>query len=77
MIIELVAASVFWFRAFPHHDGISTTIITRDIITGMNLDYNCHCKHQYGDYVQNNEKHNSTMSPRTIGDISMLPTGNE
>ena len=43
----------------------------------MTLDYNCHCKHQYGDYVQTHEQHNSTMSPRTIGSIAMRPTGND
>ena len=77
MIIDLVAASVFWFHDFPHHDGISTTMSPREIITGMILDYNCHCKHQYGDYVQTREQHNSNMSPRTIGAIYMCPTGNE
>ena len=51
MIIEIVAASVFWFHDLPHNYGISTTMIPREIITGMTLDYNFHCKHQYGDYV--------------------------
>ena len=77
MIIELVAASVFWLHAFPHHDVISTTMSPRDIITGMTFDYNRHCKHQYGDYVQTHEQHNSTMSPRKIGAIAMCPTVNE
>ena len=52
IIIEFIYASVFWFHAFPHHDGISTTMSTREIITGTTLDYNCHCKHQYSDYIQ-------------------------
>ena len=51
MIIELVAASVFWFHALPHHDGISNTMSPHEIITGMTLDYNCHYKHQHRDYV--------------------------
>ena len=77
MIIELVSESVFWFHVFPHHDGISTTMISREIITGMTLDYNHHCKHQYGDYVQNHDKHDNTMSLRTIGAIFLRPTGND
>ena len=77
MIIELVDASVFWFHDSPHHDSISTTMSTCEIITGMTLDYNRHCKHQYGDYVQTHEQHNSTMSQRTICAISICPTGNE
>ena len=77
MIIDLIAASVFWFHDLPHHDGILTTMSPRDIITGMTLDYNRHCKHQYSDYVQTHEQHNSTMSPQKIGDIALRPTGNE
>ena len=49
----------------------------REIITGTTLDYNCHCKHQYGDYIQTHEQHNITLSPQTIGAIAMRPTGNE
>ena len=77
IIIKLVDASVFWFHDLPHHYGISTTMSPRDIITGITLDYNCYCKHQYGDYVQTHDQHNSTMSPHTIGAIAMRPTGNE
>ena len=49
----------------------------REIITGMTLKYNFHCKHQYGDYVQTDEQHKSTMSPRTIGAIAMRPISND
>ena len=77
MIIELVAASVFWFHTLPHHGGISTTMSPRDIITGMTLEYNHHCKHQYGDYVQTHEQHDNTISLRKIGSIALRPTGNE
>ena len=77
MIIELVAASVFWFHVFPHHDGISTTMSPHEVITGMTLDYNHHCKHQYDDYVQTHDQHYNTMSLRTIGSIALRPTGNE
>ena len=38
MIIELVATSVFGFHCFPRHDGISTTMSSREIITGMTLE---------------------------------------
>ena len=77
MIIELVDANNFWFHAFPHNDGISNTMSPREIITGMTLDYNFHCKHQYGDHVQTHEHNNSTMSPRTMGYIAMRSSGNE
>ena len=77
MIIELVSESVFWFHVFPHHDGISTTIIPRDIITDMTLDYNHHCKNQYGYYVQTHEKHDNIISLWKIDAIDLRPTGNE
>ena len=77
MIIEIVAASAFWFHALPHHNGISTTMNPHEIITGMILDYNHHCKHEYGDYVQTHEQHDNPMSLQTIGDTAMRPSGNE
>ena len=77
IIIELVAVSVFWFHAFPHHDSISTTISPREIITDMTLDYNHHCKQQYDDYVQTHDQHENTMSLQTIGAHALRPTGNE
>ena len=77
MIIDLVHGSVFWFHALPHNDTISTTMSPHEIITGMTLDYNRHCKHQYGDYVHTHEQHNSTISPRKIGTIAMRPTSND
>ena len=60
MIIEIVAESVLWFHAFTHYDIISNTMSPCEIIAGMTLDYNCHCKHQYQDYVQTYDQHNST-----------------
>ena len=76
MIIDLVATSVFWFHVFPHHDSISTTMSPREILTGITLDYNHHCKHQYGDYVKTHDQHDNTMSLRTIFYIALRPTGN-
>jgi hypothetical protein len=76
MIAELVSYCNFWMNAFPKPDGISTTISPRTIITGRHVDYQKHCKIEFGEYVQTHEEHDNTMRPRTIGAISLRPTGN-
>ena len=77
MIIEMVFRSIFWTNAFPHKLGISQTVSPRTIITGKTIDYNSHCKIEFGQYVQTHEKHDSSMEPRTIGAIALRPTGNK
>jgi hypothetical protein len=46
------------------------------IITGQKMDYNHHCKYQFGQYVQMHEQHDNSMAPRTIGALALCPTGN-
>ena len=46
------------------------------IITVVGIDYNHHCKYQFGEYVQSHKEHNSTMAPRMIGVLALLPTRN-
>ena len=45
-LTELVAACIFWLNVLPAHAGISTTMSPRTIITGMEVNYNKHCKIQ-------------------------------
>ena len=68
--------SVFWLNAFPYVNGISATMSPRVIITGQPIDVNCHCKYEFGEYVQTHEQHDNSMSPRTIGALASRPTGN-
>lgn len=76
MVIELVKHAVFWRNAFPCKNGISNMMSPRMIVTGSGLDYNRHCKHEFGQYVQTHEEHDNSMRPRTIGAIALRPTGN-
>jgi hypothetical protein len=76
MIIEMVYAAVFWLNTFPPNDGVSD-MSPRELITGHKLDYNKHCKLELGAYVQTHETHDNTMTDRTIGAISLRPTGNQ
>jgi hypothetical protein len=77
MLIEMVFLNVFWLNAFPHKLGVSQTLSRlRTIVTGQTVDYNKHCRIEYGQYVQTHEKHNNWMTPRTIGALALCPTGN-
>jgi hypothetical protein len=77
MIIEIVFLSIFWVNAFPHKLGVSQTLSPRTIVTGLGIDYDKHCRVEYGQYVQTHEKHDTTMTPRTIGALALCPTGNQ
>ena len=76
MVAELIYYSVFWLNSFPARDGISATLSPRAIVTGSHIDFNKHCKLEFGAYVQAHEEHDNTMSTRTTGAIALRPTGN-
>jgi hypothetical protein len=76
LIVECAKSCVFWLNAFPHSDGISNTMSPREIVTGQHLDYNRHCRFEFGEYVQTHEAHDNSMAPRTVGALALRPTGN-
>ena len=76
LVIEMAKQSVFWLHAFPRSDGISADMSPREIVTGVKLDYNKHCKYQFGQYVQTHEQTDNTMTERTIGALALRPVGN-
>jgi hypothetical protein len=73
----MVFLNIFWLNAFPHRLGVSQTLSPRAIITGLGVDYNKHCRIEYGQYVQMHEKDNNSMTTRTIGALALRPTGNQ
>jgi hypothetical protein len=77
MVIEMVFLAVFWLNAFPHRLGISQTLSPRTIVTGLHIDYNKHCRIEFGQYVQIHEQHDNSMAPRTVGALALRPTGNQ
>jgi hypothetical protein len=77
MIIEMVFLNIFWLNAFPHHLGVSQTLSPRTIVTGIGVDYNKHCRIEYGQYIQTHGKHDNTMKARTVGALALRPTGNQ
>jgi hypothetical protein len=76
MVIEMVQASMFWLNMFPPTDGISTTISPCELIARLQIDYNKHCKLEFGSYIQVHEDHDNTMQTHTTGVIALRPTGN-
>lgn len=62
---------------FPHNDGISDELSPRTIISGLTLDYNKHCRLEFGEYVQTHEEHDNSMASRSTGAIALRRTGNE
>ena len=57
-------------------DGVSDSISPRELIAGLKLDYNKHCRLEFGSYVQVHEDHDNTMQTRTTGAIALRPAGN-
>ena len=76
MLIELVYNAIFWLNSFPPLGGISKTISPRELVFGGKIDYNKHCKYEFGEYVQTHEEHDNSMATRTIGALALRPNGN-
>jgi hypothetical protein len=76
LVIEMAKHAIYWINSFPHPNGVSDNISPRTIITGQTVDFNRHCKYEFGQYVQTHEEHDNSMAPRTIGALALRPTGN-
>jgi hypothetical protein len=76
LLIEMVFLSVFWLNAFLNKQGISCTISLRTIVTGKQIDYQTHCRVEFGQYVQTHEKHNNSMVTQTVGALALRSTDN-
>jgi Reverse transcriptase (RNA-dependent DNA polymerase) len=76
IVIELIHYCVFWLNSFPRKHGISDALSPRAIVVGAKVNYNNHCKLEFGTYVQTHEQHDNSMTPRTTGAIALRPSGN-
>jgi hypothetical protein len=77
IVIRLVSNGVFWRNAFPHKDGVSSTLSPRYLMTGKHLDFTKHVRAEFGAYVQTHEQHSNNVDACTIGAICLGPSGNE
>jgi hypothetical protein len=52
LVIEMVYTGVFWLNSLPPRGGVSETLSLHEIVLRQTLDYNKHCKLEFGSYVQ-------------------------
>ena len=77
MIAELVAVATHCLNSFPKDDGVSEHMSPLSIITGqVHMDYN-KLLLEFGSYVQLFDQSVNTIRSRTIGIITLNPTGYE
>ena len=57
MVVQMVYSCNFWLNAFPPTDSVSEKLIPREIITGQVIDFNKHCRLEYGAYAHVHEEH--------------------
>jgi hypothetical protein len=78
MLIELIYSSTLWINAFPPKGGVSSTLSPRNIMIGIQFDYQKHCRLQFGSYVQTHQEPSptNTQAARTVGAVCLGPTGN-
>jgi hypothetical protein len=74
-IVELVYTHLFWRNMFALRGGISRTQSSSELILNCKLDFNAHCKVEFGDYVQTHEEHDNSMATCTVSAIANQPTG--
>ena len=61
---------------FLRKGGISQTMSPRTLLTGLTMNYNRHCRLEFGEYVQTHEEHDNSLNPHSIGALALRPTGN-
>jgi hypothetical protein len=74
-----VVFSVMWINFFPPKGGLSSTLSPQAIVTGLSPNAEKHCRIPFGAYAQvhvDNTQSNNAMISRTVGAISLGPTGN-
>ena len=79
LIVHAVIFSVQWLNFFPPKHSISPRLSPEAIIRGRSVDAKLHCRIPFGGYAQvhkGNEPINDVLTSRTVGGISLGPTGN-
>jgi hypothetical protein len=76
LTVQMVSTCNFWLNIYPPKDGISRNINPRELITGVQIDFNKHTQVEFGECVQVHEEHDNTMRTRTTGATATKPTGN-
>ena len=61
---------------FALKGGISSTQSPSEIVLNCKLNFNAHCKIEFGQYAQTHKEHDNSMAACTVGAIATRPTGN-
>ena len=69
-------AAVFWLNCFHPSPHKINNINPRTLVTGQTVNLHQHCKYEFGQYVQNHEVTDNTMTERTMGALALCLTGN-
>ena len=77
MLVEMVKNCALWLNMFPPK-GRTGSVIPRNLMTGIKLDYRKHCQLNFGSYMQVQEEPTpiNSRAARTIGAITLGPKGN-
>ena len=59
---------------FALRGGISLTQSPSEIVLNRKLNFNAHCKVEFGEYVQTHEEHSNNMQECTVGAIALRPS---
>ena len=73
-VIEMVYNAVFWCNMFALKGGVSKTQSPSEIIRNHKINYNAHCKVEFGEYVQTHEDHNDGTSSHILWTIATRPS---
>ncbi len=76
MVAELIYSCVFWLNSSPARDGVSDTLSPSAFVTGSKIEFNKHCKLEFGAYVQAHKEHDKSIATQTTGAIALCLTGN-
>ena len=78
MLKHLGMVSTQQLNLFPAKGGLSEYLSPHMIMSKKNIDYNKHCQHTLGTYVQANQDNDptNTQAPRTIDAIYLRPMNN-
>ena len=76
MVIKLNKYIAHFLNAFPAKGGVSMNLSPGAIVTGLTIDYNKHCKLEFGAYVQTHEENapRNSMTARSLGAIALGPS---
>jgi hypothetical protein len=78
VVIHLVYFAVLWLNSLPAAAGVSDKYSPWEILLSCELDFEKHCKTNFGSYIEahNDPTITNTMCPRTFPGIFLGPTGN-